>query len=112
MLIFLGICFGSQAQAFRDGGRIPDAKMNFKGHQVAGDYVVINYEIPYSGMVEIRLFDDKGAKVWQNQYPHQMGKNRIILRAAAFKRGMTYDYTLNYKKDEVRESILIPADGF
>ncbi|MEM7038102.1 MAG: hypothetical protein AAF570_14050, partial [Bacteroidota bacterium] len=94
-----------------EGSRLVDAKIDLKGAQVQGAYVVIEYEIPYSGMVEIRLFDKEGQKIWQNQYPDKYGENKIILKASAFNPGETYTYALNYKRDEVKEKIIVPAMG-
>ena len=79
------------------------------GVDISDKYVVINYKIPYNGMVEISLFDKEGEKVWANQYPNNSGENRIALKLAAFKQGTTYAYTLNYKTDQVKETLIIPA---
>jgi hypothetical protein len=100
------------AQSLNEGARLVDARIELKQTAVKGSYVVIEYKIPYSGMVEIRLFDKKGNKIWQNQYPDQYGDNRIILKASKFNPGETYTYALNYKRDEVTEKIVIPPLGF
>lgn len=97
------------AQSLNEGSRLVDAKMDFKGHEVRGSYVVINYEIPYSGMVEIHLFNEEGEKIWQNQYAQPFGENRIVLKAGKFNPEEKYAYILNYKKDQVRESLIIPS---
>lgn len=113
LLVLLWFSPGSaQAQSLNEGARLVDAKLDFKGHEVKGHYVVINYEIPYSGMVEIHLYNEAGEKIWQNQYPHPFGENRIILKADKFNPGEKYAYILNYKKDQVRESIIIPPTTF
>lgn len=79
-----------------------------KGTEISDSYIFINYEIPYSGMVEIRLFDGSGQQIWQNQYDHSYGQNRIVLRASKFNPGETYAYQLNYKRDMVRETLVVP----
>lgn len=86
-----------------------DAQLQLKGCEFRGAYVVINYEIPYNGMVEIRLFDQGGEKVWQGQYAHNHGENRIVLRREKFHSGETYAFVLNYKTDEIREQLHIPS---
>ena len=108
------LCFGfvNAQTKLGEGARLVDAKIDLKGAEVRGPYVVIEYEIPYSGMVEIRLFDDNGQKIWQNQYPDQYGENKIILKASKFNPGQTYTYALNYKRDQVKEKIVIPPLGF
>ena len=105
--------FGSlHAQSLNEGARLVDARIDLKETAVKGSFVVIEYEIPYSGMVEIRLFDKMGNKIWQNQYPDQYGENRIVLKASKFHPGETYTYALNYKKDEVKEKIIVPPIGY
>lgn len=107
MLVLMagGSAFG---QPLNEGSRLVDSKIDFKGHEVKGSCVVINYEIPYSGMVEIHLFNEKGDKVWQGQYPQTFGENRILLKAQKFNPGEKYMYVLNYKRDQVREFITLP----
>lgn len=110
MALFVsGSAFG---QSLSEGARIVDSKIDFKGHEMKGSFVVINYEIPYSGMVEIHLFNEKGEKIWQSQYPQVFGENRIVLKAGKFNPGEKYSYVLNYKRDEIRESIIIPSSNF
>lgn len=105
--------FGSlHAQSLNEGAKLVDARIDLKETAVKGSFVVIEYEIPYSGMVEIRLFDKTGNKIWQNQYPDQHGENRIVLKASKFNPGETYTYALNYKKDEVKEKIIVPPMGY
>lgn len=89
-----------------------DARIALKGAEVQGSYVVITYEIPYSGMVEIRLFDPSGRKIWQNQYADSFGKNRIVLKASKFSPGQTYAYQLNYKRDQVTQNFVVPPTGY
>lgn len=110
MLIFMGLSiYGTMnAQSLNEGARLVDARLELKRSELVGPYVVIEYEIPYSGMVEIRLYNKKGVKIWQNQYPDQYGENRIVLKASKFNPGETYTYALNYKRDEVKEKIIVP----
>lgn len=90
---------------------IVDAKLDLKGHVIEGPYVLIKYYIPYNGMVEIRLFNNEGEKIWQGQYAHVHGENVIRLRAEKFHPGEVYNYTLNYKTDQVSESLVVPFAG-
>lgn len=109
IFLFL-LCAGSllHAQARNEGSRVVEAQISMKGTEISDSYIFINYEIPYSGMVEIRLFDGSGQQIWQNQYDHSYGQNRIVLRASKFNPGETYAYQLNYKRDMVRETLVVP----
>jgi hypothetical protein len=111
-LLLLFVAVTLKGQSLNTGTHVVDAKLALKGAEVQGSYVVISYEIPYSGMVEIRLFNSGGEKIWQNQYADTFGKNRIVLKASKFNPGETYAYQLNYKRDEVKETIVIPPLGF
>lgn len=113
--ISLFLIFGGNASAQTAAGgqdMYVDASLEVKGYEFRGEYVVITYEIPYSGIVEIRLFDDKDQQVWQNQYTDKWGENTIVLRRSAFNEGHTYGYVINYKRDEVRDKMVIPAHSY
>jgi hypothetical protein len=115
ILAVLAVLFCStalKAQSVNQGTHVVEAKLALKGAEVQGSYLIISYEIPYSGMVEIRLFNEGGQKIWQNQYADTFGKNKIVLKASKFNPGETYAYQLNYKRDEVKEKIVIPPLGF
>jgi hypothetical protein len=96
------------AQTGKHAPRLIEAKIEMIGTDISGGSVVINYKLPYSGMVEIRLFNDQGIQIWQNQYDDDLGENKIILKAAKFEPGETYAFVLNYKRDEVRELLVVP----
>lgn len=101
-----------KAQSVNEGSRLVDAQLELIATEIQGPYVIISYEIPYSGMVEIRLYDKEGEKIWQNQYADTYGENKIVLKASKFSPGETYAYVLNYKRDEIKENIVIPPLGF
>lgn len=105
-LLTLG-CLSVQAQGTKHAPRLVDAKIEMLGTQINSSLVVINYKLPYSGMVEIRLFDSKGNQIWQNQYDDEPGENKIILKAGKFTPGENYAYVLNYKRDEVRDILVV-----
>lgn len=91
--------------------RVIEAHIDFKGQEFSGDYFIINYSLPFSGMVEFRLFDNEGNKLWQNYYPNEVGDNKIVLRASKLKPGMTYAYQIVYKKDVFMQNIEMPSAG-
>jgi hypothetical protein len=103
-------CAQSEDKPADHVNRLVDAKILLKGVEYSGSVIIINYEIPYSGMVEIRLFNKSGEKIWQSQYPNKYGENRIVLKAEKFAPGETYAYQLNYKTDEVTSQILVPSE--
>lgn len=112
-MLFVFFGFGQVSGQVRTHvARVVDAKIDLKGTHVNGAFVEIKYELPFSGMVEIRLYDGSGQQVWQNQYDHNPGENKIILKASKFHPGETYTYALNYKRDEVRETIIVPPGSF
>jgi hypothetical protein len=108
-LFFFLCCMGlsAQAQAGKHAPRLVDARIEMIGTEISAGLVSINYKLPYSGMVEIRLFNSKGVQIWQNQYDHNVGENKILLKAGKFEPGESYAYVLNYKRDEVREILVI-----
>ncbi len=111
-IFFAGLGFLASAQSFGEGGHFVAADLELKDAEIRGNYIVISYEIPYSGMVEIRLFNEEGDKIWQNQYADKWGENTIVLRRSKFHPGQTYAFVLNYKKDEIRRELIVPPMGF
>jgi hypothetical protein len=101
-----------KAQTGGQGATYVDARIAVQSTEVQGSNLIISYEIPYSGMVELRLFDADGHKIWQNQYADTFGKNRIVLKASKFNPGTTYAYQLNYKRDQVTQNFVVPPTGF
>ena len=112
MSLLLCLSASAYAQAPSRGSHIVDARLDLKATEFQGAFIIINYEIPYSGVVEIRLFNEAGQKVWQNQYPDTFGPNKIVMKASKFNPGETYSYQLNYKRDEVKNNLVIPPLGF
>lgn len=76
---------------------------HFLGYDIGDQFVVLNYELPYDGMVELRIFTDEETLVWKNQYVNERGENVIRLKSTAFKVGRQYTFQLNYKKDIFRK---------
>ena len=101
-----------KAQMRNEGSHIVSSEINLEGYEFRGNNVLINYNIPHSGIVEIRLYNNQGDKIWQNQYSDSWGENTIFLKKSKFHPGETYAFVLNYKRDEVREDLVIPPIGF
>lgn len=111
--IFLLFCCGmAYGQSINSGSHVVDSRLQLKSCEFRGNYVVISYEIPFSGMTEIRLFNEEGIKIWQGQYADKHGENTIVLKRSKFHPGESYAYVLNYKKDEVRDLLVVPPMGF
>jgi hypothetical protein len=111
LAVLLMLAVGLHAQSPGHSTRVTDAKIDLKGTEFRAGVIVINYEIPYSGVVEIRLFNEVGQKIWQNQYADVFGPNKIVLKASKFNPGETYAYQLNYKQDELKGVLVIPPSG-
>lgn len=97
----------SYAQSLSEGSTLANSKISFKGYSIKESVVEINYELPYSGIVEIRLFNESGKKIWQSQYINSYGENRILLKKSAFVSGNSYSYTLNYKQDVIKGELVV-----
>jgi hypothetical protein len=98
-LLLLGIGLSANVSH----GASPDGpKFEFLGQKLEGDYLTMDYKLPFGGMVEVRVFAPNGDLVWQNQYIHPRGENRIRLKAAAFETGNSYTIQLNYKREEYK----------
>ena len=67
---------------------------------LSGEFVQIDYEIPFGGMVEFRLYRplDGGENklVWQTQHVRQPGEHDLKLRKKLLPNGQ-YHYTFHYK---------------
>jgi hypothetical protein len=97
LLIWAGSTPGFSALSETDS-----TKFEFLGQKLDGDYLTMDFKIPYGGVVEVRIFAPDGNLVWQNQYIQPRGENRIRLKAGAFEMGNTYTVQLNYKTDEYK----------
>ena len=80
---------------------------HFLGYEIGEEFVVLNYELPFDGMVELRIFTDEATLVWKNQYVNERGVNAIRLKSAAFESGHFYTLQLNYKQDIFRKEFTI-----
>lgn len=85
--------------------------MDFKGHEISNGLIVINYSIPFGGVVEFRLFDHEGKQIWQNQYNNNLGDNRIVLRASKLTPGASYAYQMVYKRNMIMQNLDMPPVG-
>lgn len=88
-----------------------ESLISFMGHDYTLNHVVIKYDIPFDGMIEIRLFDKDGTKIWQGQYTNTFGENEIRLKRSKFVPGEPYSYRLNYKEDQFSGNLVIPPLG-
>lgn len=117
--LLASILFTSKGHAFSQGAppapdrsiKIIEAHIDFKGQVITDGNIIISYSLPFSGMVEFRLYDSEGKKIWQNQYPNNVGDNRIVLRASKLSPGSTYAYQMVYKKDMIMQNLEIPSGG-
>ena len=104
--VFLSI-IGGLLMAFFANGQTPSSKLDFHGVEINGEFVKLAYELPFSGVVELRLMDDDGKLLFQSQYIDESGPNQIRLKAGAFEVGESYTLQLNYKEDIFRKEIQV-----
>ena len=110
-VILLGMLFVFSGKAFSQNSVLVESKLEWKGQDIDDNHITIKYDIPYNGVVELRLFDSKGKKIWQNYYIQEFGENRITLKRSSFPGGGSYDYVLNYKTDVVKHTFVLPVSG-
>lgn len=71
------------------------------------DYILLPYDLPYSGVVEIRLLNPDGKQVHRDQFVHQVGPNVIRLKRSGFKKPGLYTYYLYYKTKDYKGSLTL-----
>lgn len=96
--------FAVSAQ-LNSGSHLVDARINFIGQYLSETKITLHYDIPYSGMVELRIFDKTGKKIFQNQFINEFGENKIYLKLDKFVQGEEYSFQLNYKRDSIRKTL-------
>ncbi len=112
LLFFLLPFYWAGAQNVTTGkGQLVDSKLDWKGIEIDNELITLSYELPYNGVVELRLFDKKGVKIWQHYFINEFGENKIVMKRARFRAGETYLCVLNYKTDEVKKELEIPQPG-
>jgi hypothetical protein len=72
-----------------------------------GTHVVLPYELPYGGVVELKVYqgDTTGQMVHQDNFIQEPGDNRIRLKTKAFKVGQAYTAILIYKGKRYAQAI-------
>lgn len=87
----------------------PSAKegLHFLGYDIGEQFVLLNYELPYGGVVELRIYKEESTLVWQNQYVNDRGENTIRLKSTAFESGVPYTLQLNYKQDIFKKDFTV-----
>ena len=87
----------------------PQLKLKLAGVEVTGDRYKINYDSPYTGMIELSLLDPSGKRVFYNQYVCSIGLNWINLKAGAFQKfgAGVYTYVLRFKDEDYTDTLTI-----
>ncbi len=62
----------------------------------------INFTLPYSGMVELKLIDPDGKVAFTDQYIGKIGPNTLRLKNSGFKKTGRYTYYLWFKGKEIQ----------
>lgn len=113
ILIFgLLYSFGWGQNQFKEGYILPKIKPQIEvvKHEVTPGNLSILYNINFSGMVELRIFNQDNKLVYQDQYiinKIEKGKSQAIkVNTKKLKAGQ-YTYALSYKNKDVKSSFTI-----
>lgn len=108
--IYFGILY-SQNQS-KEGYILPKIKPQIEivKHEVTPGNLSILYNINFSGMVELRIFNQENKLVYQDQFiinKVEKGKSQSIkVNTKKLKPG-NYSYALSYKKKDIKSSFTI-----
>lgn len=84
-------------------------KFVLKGYSFEGEYLVINYDIPYPGMTKVKMFDSGDEMLWRGQYVNaEDGPHKLILRAGHLTSGETYKFVFDYKSQLNSLEVFVP----
>lgn len=108
--VFLVLLFSSVPLCAQERNEELDTRLTLKEHVMDGEFMRIKYEIPFDGMVEIRLYNEQDELVWRSQYIQTIGENEIRLRANRLPAG-TYTYELSYKGNKTHNSFTVSGSG-
>jgi hypothetical protein len=70
--------------------------LNVQGILIQPGNVTLKYDIPYAGMVEVRVLKPDSQLVWRNQYIQSTGENEIRFGTVNVRAG-EYLFKLSYK---------------
>jgi hypothetical protein len=86
-----------------------EVSLQLLGYGFEGEYLVIEYAVPYPGMTKVRLFDSGLTLLWRNQYVDDVkGNHKITLKASKLSSGTTYLFEFDYKGKIVRQAVTAP----
>jgi hypothetical protein len=108
ILCFLALHAGALAQySSQQTIRPVDLSMHLEQPVIQEELVIINYNLPYGGVVELKVFDKNKRLMWRNQYINIDGENRIRFKKSSLKPG-NYTIWLLYKGRESELTLTIP----
>jgi hypothetical protein len=79
-----------------------DDPLIFKSIKNEGTHILIEYTIPFEGVVDLELMDVSEKIIYRNQYANRSGDNSIKFSTKPLKEGK-YFYSLFYKGNEIRK---------
>lgn len=82
--------------------RNADDPLVFKAIKNQGAYMMVEYTIPFEGVVSFELLDEEEKRIWSNQYINKPGDNSIKFSTKPLVEGK-YFYTFYYKGNETRK---------
>lgn len=75
--------------------------IQFQGFSQTNQLLKVGYQIPYSGVVEIQLFNSEKEIVYFNRYVRESGKHSIPIKKSGFVSSEKYTFVLKYKTSEI-----------
>jgi hypothetical protein len=103
-LVGLLLCTALNAHA---QNRPPDEKpLNVQNILIQPGNVTLKYDIPYAGMVEVRVYRPDSQLVWRNQYIQNVGDNEIRFATSNVRAG-EYLFKLSYKGRDTFGSFMV-----
>jgi hypothetical protein len=93
-----------------DRAHVIEVRVDIKAITMMPDHVLVNYEIPYGGMVEVRIYNALGRMVWRNQYIQRNGPNEVKIRSNRLPAG-TYNMRFTYKGLDTEHPFTLSQEG-
>lgn len=95
LLFLCGVAF-AQPELFGKSETKP-IDIEYLDDKMNGEILEVDFGIPYTGIVEFHLFDDRNQKIWKKFYKKYRGDNSIRIHTTPLEAGEQYAYEVVYK---------------
>lgn len=75
---------------------------------VSPQYLTIDFEIPYPGLVDFTLLHKDGKRIWKNYYVKEKGSNQIRVKVHTLPGGEQFGFNMAYKGNDISHNFEIP----